>query len=111
MKGAFFENLVVSEYFKSAYHRGEIPDIYFWQDKTGNEIDIYIPGLRRTRLIECKAGSTYQDEFQKNIKYYRKINPTKQCKGEIIYGGDKNMKNGTINMNSWRELPALIVKS
>ena len=111
MKGAFFENFIISEYIKSSYHRGELPNIHFWQDKSGNEIDIYIPGIKYTRLIECKAGSTYQEEFNKNILHYIKANPTKACKSEIIYGGDKNIKNGSINVNSWRELPALMIKS
>ena len=38
-RGAVFETFVASEIMKSAYNSGDIPSLYFWRDRSGNEID------------------------------------------------------------------------
>lgn len=107
LKGALFENLVISEYIKTTYHKGDLPAAYFWQDKGGNEIDLYIPGIQKTRLIECKASSTFQNDFLRNINYYRKLHTNKKFNCEIYYTGNTQMKNETINIHSWTNLPEI----
>jgi hypothetical protein len=33
--GPLFETIVVSEWVKAFYHRGEKPELYYWRSKTG----------------------------------------------------------------------------
>jgi predicted AAA+ superfamily ATPase len=40
--GALFENLVISEIIKSQIHAGRRPDVYYWRDSNGIEIDCII---------------------------------------------------------------------
>lgn len=41
-KGAIFENLIIAELLKQRYHNGKEPNLYFWRDHKGREIDLLI---------------------------------------------------------------------
>ena len=38
--GNIFENLVVVEALKSRLNKGKVPNLYFFRDSNGNEVDI-----------------------------------------------------------------------
>jgi len=40
MIGPLFETMVVSEWIKAFYHRGERPELYYWRSKAGVEVDL-----------------------------------------------------------------------
>ena len=40
--GALFENFVINEFQKFYYNRVIEPELYFWRDKNGKEIDLII---------------------------------------------------------------------
>jgi hypothetical protein len=40
LRGGLFENMVVNEFIKNALNCGEEPELTFWRDKTGNEVDL-----------------------------------------------------------------------
>jgi len=40
LRGALFETWVVAELIKGRLHRGLQPNLYFWRDSTGNEVDV-----------------------------------------------------------------------
>ncbi len=42
IRGALFESFMVSELFKYSYNHNEKPQIYFWRDLRGHEIDVII---------------------------------------------------------------------
>jgi uncharacterized protein len=42
MKGNLFENLVINEFVKGYFNKGEVPPVSFWRDKTGNEVDLLV---------------------------------------------------------------------
>lgn len=62
MSGAMFETYAVSEILKSYWHNGKQPNIYYYRDKEGQEIDV---------LLE-ENGTFYPVEIKK------KTNPTKE---------------------------------
>ncbi len=39
LRGGLFESMIVSDFLKKRYHHGLPPNVYFWRDKSGNEID------------------------------------------------------------------------
>ena len=41
-RGALFETWVVSELYKQKMNAGQSPDLYFWRDSLGNEVDLII---------------------------------------------------------------------
>ena len=42
LRGALFENWVVSELLKGRFNRGLPSNLFFWRDSTGNEVDVLL---------------------------------------------------------------------
>ena len=58
MIGPLFETLVVAEWVKTFYHRGERPELYYWRSKRGMEVDLIIDRNGKLYPVEIKATST-----------------------------------------------------
>lgn len=56
--GQLFETMVVSEWLKAFYHRGERPELYYWRSKGGLEVDLIVNRNGRLYPIEIKSTST-----------------------------------------------------
>ena len=57
MDGAFLETYVVSEIVKSYYHAGRIPNIFYYRDSEGREIDLVLERERKLCPIEIKKNA------------------------------------------------------
>lgn len=90
LKGGIFESFVISELIKARYNQGKIPNLYFWRDKTGHEIDCIIEEAQQVIPIEIKAAKTIVNDFFSGIEYWKQFTPYKSSKSYIIYGGDQN---------------------
>ena len=85
--GSLFENMVVIEALKSRLNAGREPELYFYRDNKGNEVDLLFRQNRRLIPIEIKSAMTFNTEFVKGITRFLKIASTAQ-KGYIVYAGD-----------------------
>ena len=98
LRGGLFENLVINEFVKEAYNRGENPDITFWRDSTGNEVDVlrYVNG--KQNAYEIKSGATFSPDFFKGISKWAKLSGASSEQCFAVYNGHKEMKtsNGTV---------------
>jgi predicted AAA+ superfamily ATPase len=56
--GALFETLVLGQIVRHFANRGGRPDVFFFRDYLGNEVDFVVPAGKRLRLIECKWAET-----------------------------------------------------
>ncbi|MEA3420880.1 MAG: ATP-binding protein [Acidobacteriota bacterium] len=56
--GQLFETMVVSEWVKAFYHRGERPELYYWRSKEGTEVDLIVNRNGQLYPIEIKSTST-----------------------------------------------------
>src|SRR5262249_46510159 len=55
--GTVFEGFIASELIKAQVNRGLRPEVYFFRDEQGLEVDFLVPGrASAVSLIECKAG-------------------------------------------------------
>lgn len=104
LRGGLFENLVINEFIKSAYHKGEMPDVTFWRDSTGNEVDLlqYVGG--RPYAYEIKSGATYSPNFFSGIAKWAKLSGAEQEQYFAIYNGERNMKTSTGELLKWADL-------
>lgn len=98
--GNIFETFVISDLYKRISHIGTIPPLYFFRDRTGNEIDCILDlGTKRTP-IEIKASKTYHNEFTTSIKKFNLLSTTDS--GLVLYAGDKPVgKNSDIPVIPW----------
>lgn len=57
--GTLFEGLVASEIIKAQVNAGRRPELYYFRDEQGLEVDFLVPGRGGAlSLVECKAGRT-----------------------------------------------------
>ncbi len=107
LKGALFENLIITEMLKSRFNTGKESNLYYWRDKTGNELDILSENLNVVDIFELKSGKTITKSFFKGINYYNKISKTIN-KSFLIYGGDtKEIRKDTLVL-PWNKLEDII---
>ena len=88
LRGSLFENMVVMELIKARTNQGLDPNLFFYRDTNGNEIDVLFKQGQDTYPIEIKSAMTFQSGFRKSLEYYRHINPSGFKRGFIIYAGD-----------------------
>ncbi len=58
MSGAFMENFVVSEIYKSYLNTGVEPPLYYYRERNAKEIDIVIETDGKLHPIEIKKTAT-----------------------------------------------------
>jgi uncharacterized protein len=100
-KGALFENLVVSELLKERFNAGDGDNLFYWRDKTGNEVDIIAENEGKLTAIELKAGETINNDFFKGLNYFSALE-TPNTEKFVVYGGNQiqDRSNG-ISVKSW----------
>ena len=103
-KGPLFENLIVSEMLKERFNVGASDNLYYWRDKTGNEVDLLIDNAGKLTAIELKAGETISTDFFKGLNYFSALSkkPVQPC---LIYGGRQEQKRSNgIEVKPWDKL-------
>jgi predicted AAA+ superfamily ATPase len=97
--GQMFENLIVIECLKARCNAGKVPNLYFFRDSNGNEVDILIQNGRELIAIEVKSGATYKGSLLKGLKRIRSLSPSvSQC--YLVYSGDEfEFSDGTTALN------------
>ena len=69
--GQLFENLIVMECVKTRLNSGRLPNLYFYRDSNGNEVDILFQNGRELTAIEVKSSETYRSAQLKGLKRIR----------------------------------------
>ena len=88
MGGALFENLVVSDLYKTYLHRGEEPALYYWRTVAGSEVDLVIDTQAGLIPIEIKLSETPRPEMAKEIRAFQQDFKEKSLPGYVIYPGN-----------------------
>ena len=93
LMGNVFENLVVSEALKARYNSGAEPNLYFFRNSKGLEIDLILKENKQLSLFEVKSGKALDGQFTNNMqKFHEKfdsITLSEPNKGTVIYSGDE----------------------
>lgn len=108
-KGGLFESFIISDFFKFFYNKGERPNIYFWQDRLGNEIDCLIEEALKFIPVEIKSGRTSSSRFYDSLKYWHKIYDKKIThkdthEGYVIYAGSQRQPIANAQLVSWQNI-------
>lgn len=101
MKGAIFENFVFSEIYKAFAHRGELPPLYFWRDRTGHEVDIVIDTGKRLVPVEIKSSETIDSSFFDGLRYYISLGVPVSKTGVLVHGGDALYQRENFIVRPW----------
>ncbi len=86
LRGALFENLVISELRKVFLHHGQSPPVYFWRPAKGYEVDAVVDLGRERIPVEVKAGTTVAADAFKGLDAYQGL--AGSSAGILVYGGE-----------------------
>lgn len=101
IKGALFENFIITELLKNRFNRGERSNLYYWRDSVGNEMDVLIDEGLNLIPVEIKSAATIQSSFFKNFKYWEKLTDHKG--GLIFYNGaTQQVRSNEITIENWK---------
>ncbi|MCD4824176.1 MAG: ATP-binding protein [Phycisphaerae bacterium] len=101
-RGAVFESWAISEIIKNYYHRGLEPDVYFWRDSAGHEVDLVIEQGKTLIPVEIKSGETFASDFLKGLDYWRGLAGQENAPAAVVYGGDTSYFRKDVAVMSWR---------
>ena len=87
LRGGLFENLVILEKMKQAFNAGERPDIYFYRDSNGVEVDMVEHSGGKLFPTEIKSSATFSPDFCKNLHKFAERYPDKCEKPSVVYCG------------------------
>lgn len=106
-KGGLFENMIISELLKERFNAGIADNLYYWRDKTGNEVDIVLDYAGKLTAMELKAGETISQDFFKGLEYFAALN-TKPIHKVLVYGGkEEQQRSNGIIIKPWNKLTEL----
>jgi predicted AAA+ superfamily ATPase len=103
-RGALFEIWVVSELYKQRLNAGLTPDLYFWRDNSGQEIDVLCETTKGLQAIEIKSGSTYACDWFRSLKKWQSLTGTDALDLSIVYGGINNFERESIKVWGWKDI-------
>ena len=86
-RGAIFESWVIAELYKSYYHAGKQPAMYYFRDSNDNEIDLILDHGSKVLPIEIKSSQTINTVFFKGLEYWRKLTDLPDSPAVLIYAG------------------------
>jgi predicted AAA+ superfamily ATPase len=100
-KGALFENMIIAEALKKVFNSQLTQDLFFWRDRTGNEIDLLTEDSKQVNIVEIKSGRTFRESFLKNLNYYKKISDNKPVKSFLVFGGNETFSYKDTEILAW----------
>lgn len=104
LRGALFENYVITDLIKETFNRGERERLYFYRDHTGNEIDLIDDHLTELTIFEIKMGQTIIKEFFKGLEHFKSVSKLPIKRSYLIYGGEEQKEAHDCTVLSHRKL-------
>lgn len=89
LRGGLYENLVIAEIVKGALNRGIRPEVYFFRDSHGAEVDLVIREGDVLTPVEIKSASTFTTEFVKGLERFRALAAGRVTAGAVLYNGEQ----------------------
>jgi hypothetical protein len=100
--------LIINEFIKRNFHRGENRYPYFWQDNHGKEIDCILVNGEKATPVEIKAGKTMSASYFDNLRYWRALASMPENQGFVVYGGEQSVQTSAGEFVSWRHLERIL---
>lgn len=95
LRGHLVENLVLLELMKARLNHGLDPQLYYYRDVNGHEVDFIFKTGNHLIPIEVKASKTFNKEFLENLILFQKLVGDRCPRGFIIYGGTQEQTIGS----------------
>ena len=85
LRGQIFENMVVTEFLKNRFNHGLDNNLFFYRDRSGNEVDVVLDeGLQSLQAFEIKLSATLHPSFYKNLKHFKGLFNDEICRTQVV---------------------------
>lgn len=89
LRGNLYENLVIAEIVNGALNKGIRPEIYFFRDSRGNEVDLLIREKGELTPVEIKSAGTFSMEFVKGLEHFQALGLKRVTAAMVLYSGEQ----------------------
>ncbi|PKQ27589.1 MAG: AAA family ATPase [Candidatus Anoxymicrobium japonicum] len=89
LRGSLYENFVIADIMKAALNRGIRPEIYFFRDSHGNEVDLLIREKGVITPVEIKSAATFSTDFVKGLEQFHALRIKRVAAGAVLYNGEQ----------------------
>ena len=110
MRGALFENLIVTEALKHRFNRGKENNLCFYRDSNQNEIDLVLMEEGEMKGVEIKSSMTYHNSFEHVLKRMETLVGEAVFDKIVVYDGDFEVSNSPIKVINYRHLNNTVLK-
>lgn len=107
LRGNIFETFIVAELMKARLNSGERPNLYFWRDSNGNEVDVVIEHGQKLMPVEIKSGRTVARDFFSGLEKWVAMAGDLSSGPTLIYGGTDTYRHKGISVAGWRDVKKL----
>lgn len=104
LRGALFETWVVSEFIKARFNRALGPNLSFWRDRTGHEVDLLVERGAQLQPVEVKSGATLTADSFKGLQRWLALACDLALRPLLVYGGDTAQQRQGVQVLPWRDL-------
>lgn len=105
LRGAIFENWVVTEILKARVHRALPADLHFFRSRAGLEVDVVVESGASILAAEIKAGRTIAADFFESLDELRSLlalaRPPRSVRARLVHGGDSSQKRTGVQVVPW----------
>lgn len=103
LRGAIFENWVMTELLKTRFNNGKKSNLFFWRDNLGLEVDAILEEGGTLQPIEIKSGQTLSDDWFRSLSKWQALAGSDALPGKLVYGGDQHWQSHGIEVHPWQE--------
>ena len=79
--------MAVSELLKGEYNSAVVPQITYYRERSGKEVDVVMQTSSGIKLFEIKSGQTFRPDYSTNMKYLASHLPGNTTT-TVIYDGE-----------------------
>lgn len=108
LRGQLFENMMVMDFVKARLNQARDPNLYFYRDNHGNEVDLLYKVGSMLIPIEIKISQTYRKDFAKGLNYFHSILPDAAVGGAVVYTGDMELPLQNYQVLSYQKAAAIV---
>ena len=94
--------MIAAELLKTRLNEGREPELYFWRDRSGFEIDFVIENNGLLDAVEVKSGRTVTGEFFRALARWKEIAGKDAGGTVLVYGGNEEYQREGHSILSWR---------
>lgn len=103
LRGYIFETCIIAELMKSRLNQGERPNLFFWRDSNGNEVDVLIDQGTGLVPVEIKSGKTITHEAFTGLLKWCALAGNLAAEPVLIYGGSDSYRQSGVKVVGWKE--------